>query len=143
MPYADREQKNRYQRELVARRRSEWFATNGPCVDCGTWEDLRVDHADAAAKVTHRVFTWSAPKRAAELAKCVVRCHQCHVTKTVQCGEVPPRLGELNGYAKITEETVRAIRSSPLPTRRLGEHYGLHWATVSKIRKRQRWAHVE
>lgn len=143
MPYADRELKNRYQREKVARRRAEWFAANGPCVDCGTSEDLRVDHADAKLKVSHRVFTWSASRREAELAKCVVRCHPCHAAKTTRCGEHPSTPGERNGQAKITEDIVRAIRSSSLPARALGETYGLHWATISKIRKRQRWAHIE
>jgi hypothetical protein len=143
MPFADREQKNKYQRDLVAQRRAEWFAANGPCVDCGTWENLRVDHVDATTKVTHRVFTWSATRREAELAKCAVRCHPCHVVKTSRCGEIPSRAGEQNGYAKITEEIVRAVRSSSLSARELGEIYRLHWATISKIRKRQRWAHVE
>lgn len=143
MPYANPEDRRRRFRERVAERRAAWFAANGPCVDCGTWDNLRVDHVDATTKVTHRVFNWSDARREEELAKCVPRCQPCHVAKTVRCGELSPSPGERNGNAKLTEQTVRAIRESPLGARELGRAYGLHWATISKIRKRQRWAHVE
>lgn len=73
-----------YQREWMARRRSEWIAANGPCVDCGSWDDAEVDHADPTTKAMNPAAIWSrnAAARDAELAKCVVRCHGCHLTKT-------------------------------------------------------------
>lgn len=82
MPYADPERQKAYQREWMAARRRNWLKAHGPCIDCGTWEDLQVDHVDARTKISHRVWSWSASRRETELAKCVVRCQQCHVRKT-------------------------------------------------------------
>jgi len=145
MPHTDPERKRQYQRAWKAKRREEWINTNGPCVDCGTWEDLQVDHVNAADKATHRVFSWSAPRREAELAKCVVRCRPCHVAKTYRCGELPPTCGpgERNGNARFSEADIRAIRASRLPVKALAAQYGTYTATISKIQKRQRWTHVE
>lgn len=64
------------------RLRQEWFEANGPCVRCGSDIDLEVDHIDPKLKVDHRVWSWSAVRREAELAKCQVLCHPCHVDKT-------------------------------------------------------------
>jgi 5-methylcytosine-specific restriction endonuclease McrA len=68
--------------ELQRRRRAEWFRENGPCVGCGSDEDLQVDHRDRAQKVSSNFWTWSAERRAAELAKCQVLCEPCHKEKT-------------------------------------------------------------
>jgi hypothetical protein len=82
MPYADRAAQQKYQREWVARRRREWLEQNGPCVDCGSWEQLEVDHEDPTKKLTHRVWSWAKGPRDAELAKCSVRCKKCHKKRT-------------------------------------------------------------
>lgn len=82
MPYKDPKRQSEYQMKWGRRRREEWFAANGPCVDCGTWDNLQIDHIDPATKVSHNIWSWSAERRAAELAKCAVRCHPCHVVKT-------------------------------------------------------------
>jgi len=84
MPIRDRDARRKYNREWVARRKAQWLAANGPCVDCGAGEKLEVDHIDPTTKVTHSVWTWSATRRLAELAKCVVRCHRCHKKKTAE-----------------------------------------------------------
>lgn len=73
---------HRWYRRVVRKRRLEWLRANGPCVDCGSWSRLRVDHEDPASKVSHRIWTWSKDRREAELAKCRVRCHLCHAAKT-------------------------------------------------------------
>jgi len=86
MPYKDPAQQRAYQREWMARRRAAWLAENGPCVDCGSWDDLQVDHIDPQAKVSHRVWNWADARRLAELAKCAVRCRQCHDEKTNEQG---------------------------------------------------------
>ena len=68
--------------------RAEWFAANGPCIDCESWDNLEVDHIDPATKhpMLHRrsdrVWHWGVVRRSAELAKCVVRCKPCHKAKT-------------------------------------------------------------
>ena len=82
MPYADKDKQREYQRRWMKERRETWLNENGPCVDCGTWLDLEVDHVDPSRKVTHRVWSWSVERREKELAKCVVRCHPCHESKT-------------------------------------------------------------
>jgi len=82
VPYSDPVLQRQYQNEWLKKRRRDWLAENGPCVDCGSWAELEVDHLDPAVKVTHRVWSWSSEKRKAELAKCVVRCEPCHSLRT-------------------------------------------------------------
>jgi hypothetical protein len=81
MPYADPAQQARYQREWAARRRAEWF-TGKRCAWCGDTDDLELDHKNALAKASHRIWSWAQARREAELAKCQVLCHYCHETKT-------------------------------------------------------------
>ena len=83
MPYKDKEKQKRYQREWYARRRAEWFADKR-CVDCGTRDDLELDHIVQSEKVTHRIWSWSKKRRDEELAKCVARCKPCHEKRTAQ-----------------------------------------------------------
>ena len=86
MPFNRREYMREYNREYHRRvkveRRAAWFAANGPCQQCGSWENLEVDHVDPTIKVSQNVWTWGEERRAAELAKCQVLCHGCHRTKT-------------------------------------------------------------
>jgi len=70
------------QREWVAKRRQEWFASNGPCKSCGAVENLELHHVDRSTKEEHRIFSWAVGRRDAELAKCIVLCHDCHVIET-------------------------------------------------------------
>lgn len=81
MGYSDPERQRQYQREWLARRRSEWFEGKF-CVECGSTEELELDHIDPTKKVTHVIWGWSRKRRDAELAKCQVLCHSCHVKKT-------------------------------------------------------------
>jgi hypothetical protein len=73
---------NLYQAEQRKRLRQEWFLANGPCVDCGSWADLEIDHVDRSLKRSHRVWRWPSARRDAELAKCKPRCRDCHKEKT-------------------------------------------------------------
>jgi len=83
-----KEYMRQYQREWIARRRQAWIDEHGPCVDCGSWNNPEVDHVDPTKKVHNAGTLWSLaldnPKRIAELAKCVVRCHDCHMNKTIK-----------------------------------------------------------
>ena len=81
MPFANPEDKRAYDRERAARLRREWLLANGPC-RCGSWEDLEMHHKDPAQKVSHRIWNWSAERRAAELAKCEPLCKRCHKAET-------------------------------------------------------------
>jgi hypothetical protein len=141
MPYADLDQQRAYQREWVARRRAEWLAANGPCVDCGSWKNLQLDHVDSSAKVSHRVWSWSRMRREAELAKCAVRCGPCHSAKTTAHHERPH--GERNGQARVTERDVREIRDSAHTERALARQFGISNSAVHRIRARETWRHLE
>ena len=72
----------RYQADRVAKIRYDWLQANGPCVQCGSWEQLEVDHIDPSLKVDHRVWTWGPERRSEELKKCQVLCSVCHDKKT-------------------------------------------------------------
>jgi 5-methylcytosine-specific restriction endonuclease McrA len=94
VPYRDREQQRQFQREWVARRRAEWFADK-ECVRCGSTDRLELDHIDPSTKQHkkhHNVWSWSPARRDAEIAKCQVLCHECHVAKTQENGEFLTRV---------------------------------------------------
>jgi hypothetical protein len=138
VPYKDPERQREYQRKWQAARRAAWLAENGPCVDCGTWENLEVDHADANTKVDHRVWSWSDARRVVELAKCVVRCYPCHMAKSVQ----ERAKGEDHGGARLTTANVLAIRASALTRRQLAAQYGVGVSTIQGVVSRRTWKHV-
>lgn len=91
-------QKAWYERVVKVRRR-EWFEKNGPCVDCGTWDHLELDHVDPKTKISHAVWSWGDRKRTIELAKCKVRCHGCHLEKTKR----DLREMDVNAYLRIVD----------------------------------------
>jgi 5-methylcytosine-specific restriction endonuclease McrA len=78
-----------YQRALHKSRRATVIALlGGECGNCGSRDDLEIDHADARTKaydISH-LFRRSA-LLVAELRKCQLLCHGCHRRKTVECGE--------------------------------------------------------
>lgn len=105
MPYKDPDRQRKYQANWFQKRlqlRLAWLSDNGPCVDCGSWENLEIDHVDNSTKVGHCIWTWSEARRDAELAKCEPRCRQCHQLKTIRCKENPAQV--------LTEDDVRTIR---------------------------------
>src|ERR1035437_4652710 len=81
MGYKDPEQRRKYAREWVAKRRVDFFADKR-CVQCGSTDRMELDHIDRTQKVSHSIWSWSAKRRNAEIAKCQVLCHDCHVDKT-------------------------------------------------------------
>jgi 5-methylcytosine-specific restriction endonuclease McrA len=101
-----------YQNRWVQRRRQDWIDENGPCSLCNSWDELEVDHINAAEKEINVSVVWSMaltnPRRIAELKKCWVLCRECHIKKTSIRQECPR--GEQVGNAKLTEENVREIR---------------------------------
>jgi len=82
MPYKDKKKQREYQRVWKDARRKKWLAENGPCVKCGSWRELEVDHIDPKTKTMHRLWTYSEARRIAELAKCQILCRSCHKKKT-------------------------------------------------------------
>ncbi len=80
---ATKEAQREYQRQWIARRRAEFFADK-LCVKCGSTEKLELDHIDPTTKVHHAIWSWTAARREAEIAKCQVLCKSCHWLKTVE-----------------------------------------------------------
>lgn len=81
MPIKPLEERRKYAREWMAKRRKQWLAENGPCGRCGSTERLEIDHIDPALKTNHRVWSWAKLRRDAELAKCRVLCKKCHTKR--------------------------------------------------------------
>jgi hypothetical protein len=77
VPYADPEAQRAYQREWTARRRQTFFEDK-TCERCGSAELLELNHRDPTQKVSHKIWSWSAKRRAEEIAKCEIVCRGCH-----------------------------------------------------------------
>jgi len=138
MPYSDPKRQSKYQCDRVARRRTEWLTANGPCVDCGSWERLEVDHVDPALKVSHRIWFWSERRLREELSKCVPRCFGCHLKKSA----LEHAKGENAGCHVLTAQDVASIRRSSESNGRLADRYGVDRATIFKARKGITWKHL-
>lgn len=143
MPHKDVAAANEYKRRWVAARKAKWIEENGPCRRCGSWERPEVDHIDGALKVSSHIWTWATERRLAELAKCQVLCHDCHVTKTREAGENAH--GETNGKAKLTDAKVlemRRLHAEGVSYYRLGKIYGVSDMAAAKAVKGLTWKHL-
>lgn len=98
MPYKDKDRQRAYQRVALHKVRKDWFEANGPCVKCGSWDSLELDHIDPATKTAHRIWSWKPSERERELAKCQVLCAKCHKAKTIAEHTKPLVHGTANGY---------------------------------------------
>jgi len=71
-------------------RRQNWINENGPCVSCGSWYFLTIDHIDPSTKDRRlkghgnakRLWHLNKKDRLVELAKCQVLCKTCHDAKS-------------------------------------------------------------
>lgn len=100
MPCSTPELQREYQRKWLAKRRASFFSGKS-CVKCGSTENLELDHIDPAAKVRrsdHLIWSWSEPRRLAEIEKCQVLCSDCHLIKTIEYISRPIRHGTTSGY---------------------------------------------
>jgi hypothetical protein len=114
MPMATPEAQREYQRKWILRRRADWVTENGPCAQCGSTEDLEVDHKDAATKSLPLSKVWSMaytnPVRIAELAKCQVLCGKCHKAKT-KVDQASKISGTKAVNAVLTETELNIVRA--------------------------------
>lgn len=83
VPYSNLAQQREYQRNWIAARRDAWLMEHGPCVSCGSTENLEIDHVDRETKRFSPREIWSRTEatRLDELAKCQVLCQSCHWKK--------------------------------------------------------------
>jgi hypothetical protein len=58
-------------------------------------------------------------------------------------GRAVGRPGEAHHKAQLTEPDIRAIRASTKSATELAREFGVHQTTISRIRLRQRWPHVD
>lgn len=77
MPYKNADLQRKAQREWVARRRAEFFLGK-QCEWCAGTDHLELHHRDPSRKESHNIWSWSTPRRIAEIAKCIVLCVVCH-----------------------------------------------------------------
>lgn len=123
MGYADPAQKSAYQNQWMARRRAGWFADKS-CAQCGSTEDLEVDHVNPSAKVDHRIWSWSKERREAELAKCHVLCRPHHQEKSLARDNPSYTNGFVHGTRSMYQkhrcrcDTCRAWQSARLARQR-------------------------
>jgi len=79
MAYKDKNKQREYVRQWMANRRKEWFINNGPCIKCGSYNNLCIHHQDPTTKISHKIWSWAKERREKELKKCVVLCEYCHI----------------------------------------------------------------
>jgi hypothetical protein len=77
-------------------------------------------------------------------------CNPAHLSPGTQTQNVADQVargrrakGEGHGRAKLTENDVRAIRSSTESISALARRYGVHWTTAAKARDGRFWPHVK
>jgi hypothetical protein len=80
-----------YKRKRYAERRILALTTlGGKCARCGSLENLEVDHIDSTKKekdLMTQLYCYALEKFMAELLKCQILCHDCHLQKTRECGD--------------------------------------------------------
>jgi 5-methylcytosine-specific restriction endonuclease McrA len=123
MPRTDREAYNAYMNEYLTRRyhRRRTAALEqlgGRCVDCGSTDSLEFDHVDPEMKsfnIGALFATGSNERLKTELAKCVLRCSSCHMTKTLaDRGQQSAREthGTLSSYRYCRCDVCKAAKSA-------------------------------
>lgn len=137
-----REYLRNYQLTWMRNRREKWLQENGPCRHCGSWERLEVDHVDPSQKITNRVWSWAKEKREAELRKCQILCHACHLRKTAK--ENHNRFFRQRGQPKklnsdLVMEIYKRSINGESPTA-LGREYMIAHSTVIGIRDGVDWS---
>ena len=143
MPYADRDEKNRKQRERVARRKTEWVGGRG-CAECGGVDRLELDHVNPSEKVSHRLWSWRESRREAELSKCRLLCFGCHLEKSRRENS-EAHIGAGNGRARLSVEDVLAIRAEiaqGVNRVEVMRKYRIAATTLSGIVRGTRWKHI-
>ena len=73
--------RNDYQREWMRKRRHDFFKDK-TCAKCNVNINLEIHHVDRKTKISHKIWSWSAERRIAELTKCIILCEDCHQQET-------------------------------------------------------------
>ncbi len=135
MPYKDPEKQREYQRQWIANRREDFFSDKW-CVECGSIENLELDHINSSTKVSHNIWSWSEERRDVELAKCQVLCHDCHKKKTTENCET----GSI-----LTLEDIKIIRQLLIDGSthtEIANRFGVSRQTITGINTQNYWIHA-
>lgn len=101
------EQKRNYQREWLAQRRRRAIQfLGGACVQCGSQDDLEIDHREAHGTIGGKLWSRAWWRIEDELEKCQLLCHDCHVAKSA----TEKATGVNHGQSILNPEIVREIR---------------------------------
>lgn len=136
--------KRDYQRKWIAKRRAD-FMEDKSCEHCGATENLELDHIDQTTKISHSIWSWSEPRRLAEIAKCQILCNDCHKIKTKESRDFS--FGERVGSAKLTDAIVLDIRAewdggTWRSMSEIARHFGVSQKTISNVVRRNSWVHI-
>jgi hypothetical protein len=127
MPFKDKEARRTYAREWIAARRKSYLEKLGPCKNCGTTEDLQVDHKDRTTKVSHRIWSWATVRLDAELAKCQIFCGDCHRKKSFIHSE-----GQYD-FSPTLIQKARQLHAEGLSTRAIAKELNLPRSTAWRL----------
>ena len=125
--------------EKIKQCRNRWFQAHGPCVLCGSWEKLELDHIDPSTKVSHRVWSWSENRRAEELLKCQILCEACHMSKTREQLKLENTGIPCYGRRKISDEEIvcaKKLRAEGLLLREVATFFNVSASTLSVLTRR-------
>ena len=119
MPYKDPDKQREYQRKWVAEKRATFFKDK-KCANCGSTEDLELDHIHPSLKWKHRIWSYSWKNIMKEVSKCQVLCHDCHFAKSIEekrAGKHKITHGFLRTYNEGCRcpECIQAYKDSELP----------------------------
>lgn len=133
----------------------------------GCWEWVAAIGRDGYGAINFEGRVWKAHRLSYEvfrgpIPKDLHMCHKCDNKKCINPDHLFPgtrfdnmqdcvkkgRLnpgyvpGEKNGYSKLTEKDVRAIREDPRTLVEIGKSYGISPTYGSYIKHRKTWKHV-
>lgn len=104
----DKQNYNAYMKKYMLNRyherRSKTIVSLGSkCIDCGSIDNLEIDHKDHLAKTLDIAKLWSVAESRylEEIGKCTLRCKPCHIDKTIrERGKLPAKgtHGTLSSY---------------------------------------------
>lgn len=108
-------------------------------------------HAETASRLAYTLLVGKIPARKFVLHRCdvplcvrpshlYVGTHKNNMEDRKNRGRARGGRGERNSHAKLTNESVRSIRLSQLPIKRLAEIYKVAIPTISNIRTRKTWS---
>lgn len=121
----------RFDGEMRSAHRVAWEIVNGPIPDGDGYHGVCVLHRcdNRLCVAPHHLYLGD---------------HAENMNDMVAKGRhVPPgRKGEDHPTAKLTEKDVRAIRADPRFQKDIGDEYGVSQATVSYIKSRKKWGHI-